>query len=138
MIVVHVFGVLVGLGLIIATSLSVLRQLVIPRARLGPIGRTVDLVVDKGFRIATMRVKSYSERDNVLAAQAASFLVVQLVVWLGAYLVGFALLIWPATDHIGVAFRESGSSMFTLGFVAAGGNRTHRARRHRRGRSASP
>jgi hypothetical protein len=123
-IVVRIFGVLVGLSLIVATSSSVLRQLVIPRARLGPIGRTVDRIVDMGFRIATMRVKAYPDRDNILAAQAAGFLVVQLAVWLASYLIGFALLIWPATHNIGVAFREAGSSMFTLGFVAPVGNQT--------------
>jgi hypothetical protein len=123
-IVVRILGVLVGVALIAATSLSVMRQLVIPRAQLGPIGRTVDLVVDKGFQVATRRVKSYEERDGILAAQAATYLIVQLGVWLAGYLVGFALLIWPATDHIGVAFREAGSSMFTLGFVAPVGNGT--------------
>jgi hypothetical protein len=123
-IVVRILGVLVGVALIGATSLSVMRQLVIPRARLGPIGRTVDLIVDKGFQVATRRVKSYEERDGILAAQAATYLLVQLGVWLAGYLVGFALLIWPATDHIGVAFREAGSSMFTLGFIAPVGNGT--------------
>jgi hypothetical protein len=123
-IVVRIVGVLVGVAVIAATSLSVMRQLVIPRARLGPIGRTVDRVVDRGFQIATRRVKSYEDRDGILAAQAATYLLVQLGVWLAGYLVGFALLIWPATDHIGVAFRESGSSMFTLGFIAPVGNGT--------------
>jgi hypothetical protein len=122
--VVRIVGVLIGLALIVATTSSVMRQLVIPRARVGPIGRTVDQVVDAGFRLATIRVKSYAERDNILAAQAAGYLLVQLAVWLAAYLVGFALLIWPATDHIGIAFREAGSSMFTLGFVAPVGNGT--------------
>jgi hypothetical protein len=123
-IVVRIIGVLVGVVVITATSLSVMRQLVIPRARLGPIGRTVDRVVDKCFQVATRRVKSYEERDGILAAQAATYLIVQLGVWLAGYLVGFALLIWPATDHIGIAFRESGSSMFTLGFIAPVGNGT--------------
>jgi hypothetical protein len=123
-IVVRVVGVVLGLALIVATSSSVLRQLVIPRARLGPIGRAVDRAVDMAFRVATRRVTSYAGRDSILAAQAAGFLVVQLAVWLAAYLIGFALLIWPATHHIGVAFRESGSSMFTLGFIAPAGNKT--------------
>jgi hypothetical protein len=122
--VVRIIGVLVGIAVIVATSLSVMRQLVIPRARLGPIGRTVDRVVDAGFRVVTHRMKSYEERDNALAAQAATYLIVQLGVWLAGYLVGFALLIWPATHNLGVAFRESGSSMFTLGFVAPVGNGT--------------
>jgi hypothetical protein len=122
--VVRIVGVLVGVLIIIAASLSVMRQLVIPRARLGPIGHTVDRVVDAGFQLATHRMTSYEERDNALAAQAATYLIVQLAVWLAGYLVGFALLIWPSTHNLGVAFRESGSSMFTLGFVAPVGNGT--------------
>jgi hypothetical protein len=122
--VVRIIGVLVGVLVITASSLSVMRQLVIPRGRLGPIGRTVDRVVDIGFQIATHRVKTYEDRDGILAAQAATYLIVQLGVWLSGYLVGFALLIWPATHNLGVAFRESGSSMFTLGFVAPVGDGT--------------
>jgi hypothetical protein len=121
---VPVLGVLVGVFLIVSTSTSVMRQLIIPRARMGPIGRAVDQVVDVAFQLVTRRVRVYARRDSILAAQAATFLLVQLMVWLAAYLVAFALLIWPTTHHLGVAFRESGSSMFTLGFVAPAGART--------------
>jgi hypothetical protein len=115
------FAAALGVVVVVFTSVSVLSTLVIPRARLGRIGRVVDTTVDGAFRLATRRVSSYEERDTILAAQAAFYLVTLLAVWLGGYLVGFALLIWPSTHHLGLAFRESGSSMFTLGFVAPGG-----------------
>ncbi|HVV74453.1 MAG TPA: hypothetical protein VHC43_00335 [Mycobacteriales bacterium] len=102
---------------VILTSISVLRTLIVPRASIGRIARIVDLVTDAAFRVATRRVRSYEERDTILAAQAAVYLVVLLATWLAGYFVGYGLLLWPATHHIGYAFRECASSMFTLGFV---------------------
>jgi hypothetical protein len=118
---VRVVGVIVAVVIIVATSISVMRSLIIPRARSGWIGQAVDVVVDKAFIVATHRIHDYEDRDNALAGQAAAYLVLQLTVWLGAYLIGFALLVWPSTHNIGFAFREAGSSMFTLGFVPAAG-----------------
>jgi hypothetical protein len=110
-----------GVFLVVFTLISVLRTLVIPRASLGPIGRVVDRSVDAAFRLATHRMSDYEDRDRILAAQAAVYLVALLAVWLVGFLIGFALLVWPSAHNLGVAFRESGSSMFTLGFVAPGG-----------------
>ncbi|HVW82262.1 MAG TPA: hypothetical protein VHB69_15120 [Mycobacteriales bacterium] len=110
-----------GAFLVVFTSVSVLRTLVIPRASLGPIGRTVDRGVDWLFQLVTRRMDSYEERDTVLAAQAAVYLVTLLGVWLAGFLVGFGFALWPSTHNLGLALRESGSSMFTLGFVAPTG-----------------
>ncbi|HVT63641.1 MAG TPA: hypothetical protein VHD81_00620 [Mycobacteriales bacterium] len=114
-------GAVVGAVIVLLTSVSVLRTLIVPRASLGPIGRVVDRVTDSGFRLATRRTSSYEERDTILAAQAAVYLVTLLAMWLGGYLLGYALMLWPFTHHIGFAFRECGSSMFTLGFVPPAG-----------------
>jgi hypothetical protein len=117
-------GIVAALGLVLVavTLASVLRTLIIPRGAYSKFGRLVDRTVDMGFLLATKRVRSYEERDEILAAQAAIYLVALLAAWLVAFLVGFAFLLWPSTHNIGRAFRESGSSMFTLGFVPAGGN----------------
>jgi hypothetical protein len=74
--------------------------------------------------LITKRIESYEDRDTILAAQAAIYLVTLLAVWLAGFVVGFALVLWPATHGIGGAFRESGSSLFTLGFVPPSGNGT--------------
>jgi hypothetical protein len=112
----------IGLVLVLLTLASVLRTLIIPRGSYSKFGRLVDRIVDMGFQVATKRVRSYEERDEILAAQAAVYLVTLLATWLAAFLIGFALLLWPSTHDIAGAFRESGSSIFTLGFVPAGGN----------------
>jgi hypothetical protein len=122
MTVVRVFGVFVAVLVIGSTTVSVMRTLIIPRASLGRIGRIVDTIVDRAFVVATHRITDYERRDTVLASQAAVYLLTLLAVWLAAYTAAFALLLWPTTHHIGAAFRESGSSMFTLGFDAPSGN----------------
>jgi hypothetical protein len=111
----------IGVVIVFLTSVNVLRTLIVPRASIGRIGRIVDSVTDGAFRLATRRVSTYEERDTILAAQAAVYLVTLLAVWLAGYLVGYALVLWPFTHHIGFAFRECGSSMFTLGFVPPAG-----------------
>jgi hypothetical protein len=122
MTVVRVICVLLAIVVIGSTTVSVMRTLIIPRASLGRIGRVVDTVVDKTFVLLTHRMTSYEDRDNVLAAQAAVYLLTLLAVWLAAFTTGFAFLLWPTTHNIGAAFRESGSSMFTLGFDAPSGS----------------
>jgi hypothetical protein len=116
--VIRLLGVIVAVVVIAATTMSVMRTLIIPRASLGAIGRAVDTVIDRLFVLATRRMTDYIDRDRILAGQAAVYLLGLLAVWLLAYVVGFALVLWPSTRHIGIAFRESGSSLFTLGFVA--------------------
>ncbi|HWC34649.1 MAG TPA: hypothetical protein VG650_07455 [Mycobacteriales bacterium] len=111
----------IGVVIVVLTSSSVLRTLIVPRASIGRIGRIVDRATDAAFRLATRRVSTYEERDTILAAQSAVYLVTLLAVWLVGYLVGYALLLWPFTHRIGFAFRECGSSMFTLGFVPPAG-----------------
>jgi hypothetical protein len=117
-------GVAFGVLIVGATLASVLRTLIIPRGSFGFYGRLCDKAVDAAFLMASRRVDNYEERDNVLAAQAAVYLVVLLASWLAGFLVGFALILWPATNDIQAAFRESASSLFTLGFVPASGNTT--------------
>jgi len=50
-------------------------------------------------------------------------LLIRLAVWLGLLVVGFALLLLPSLDgHVGQAFSDAGSSMFTLGYAAPVGS----------------
>jgi hypothetical protein len=122
MAVVRALGVVLGVAGIVFTTVSVMRTLIIPRASLGRIGRVVDQIVDKVFVMATVRITDYEDRDTILAGQAAVYLISLLATWLAAYFVGFGLLLWPSTHDFGTAMRESGSSLFTLGFVGASDN----------------
>ncbi|MBV9486755.1 MAG: hypothetical protein JO246_11935 [Frankiaceae bacterium] len=119
---VRAIGVVIGLLIVVSTVISVLRTLIIPRASLGPVGRVVDAVVDRAFALATRPIGEYEARDHVLAGQAAVYLLALLATWMAAFVLGFALWLWPTTGDLAAAFRESGSSLFTLGFVPADGN----------------
>jgi hypothetical protein len=111
----------VGGVLVIGTSISVLKTLVMPGGRIGRLYRTVGRLVDRVFRLAVHRVPSYERRDRVLAFEAPVVLAGLLASWLVAYLVGFGLVLWPVVGDLAAALRESGSSLFTLGFASTNG-----------------
>jgi hypothetical protein len=112
-------GFAVGLVVVTVTMASVAGTLVVPRAVNSPLSRAVDRFLDIAFFLATKRVRSFVRRDRILAWQAPMSLLVRLAVWLGMLIVGFALLLLPSLNgHLGQAFSESGSSLFTLGYAA--------------------
>ncbi|MGI9538945.1 MAG: hypothetical protein ACR2N6_02210, partial [Miltoncostaeaceae bacterium] len=61
--------------------------------------------------------------ERLLSAIGPLVVLQNLVVWLGLYLVGYGLILWPLMEGPGDprlddALRASGSSLFTLGFAA--------------------
>ena len=102
----------------LVTSYSVLSTLVIPGGRAGLALRTVDRSVDALFRTAASHRREALSRHRVLQAQAPVILAATLATWLVGFLIGFALLLWPQTTDLPAALRESGSSLFTLGFAS--------------------
>jgi hypothetical protein len=112
-------GFAIGLMVLMSTLMSVAGTLVVPRAVSSPVSRGVDWCLDITFLLVTRRVRSFERRDRILAWQAPLSLLVRLAVWLGLLVVGFALLLLPSMKgHLGQAFSESGSSVFTLGYAA--------------------
>jgi hypothetical protein len=115
---VRILGAALGGLLVIVTSLSVLRSLVMPGGRAGRVMKTIDRVTSRGFQAGTGSMRDYKRRNAVLAFHAPLMLASMLGVWLLAYLVGFALLLWPSAGAFAAALRESGSSLLTLGFAS--------------------
>ena len=103
--------------LVLWTSSSVLETLVTPGVQVERLYRTVYLTIDQPFRWLSYLVPDYRRRYRFMVFQAPLTLVVGLFSWLLAYLVGYALLLWPSTRDAASALRESGSSLFTLGFA---------------------
>ena len=66
------------------------------------------------FRLICRPVSAYRRRDRIMAGQAAVILLGQIAVWLGAFYIGYALLIWPVTASIGVAFTSVGAGPVDL------------------------
>jgi hypothetical protein len=120
---VRVVAAVLGVALVVATALSVIRTLIVPRSTPGGLARALDRGVDAVFHAICHRFADYEDRDRILAGQAAAVLVVQLAVWLAGFLLGFGLQLWPWTHDAAGSMREATSSLFTLGFAShhAGG-----------------
>jgi hypothetical protein len=114
----------VGAMLVLTTWYSVTGTLIVPRPVTSWLTRGVDQAVNKAFWLAISFIDDHKKRDRVLAAQAATVLIAQLIAWLGLALAGFALLLWPFASRGGLAFAftAAGSSMFTLGFAEPSGD----------------
>ena len=112
-------GLLSALGalLVLTSGASVIGTVVVPRAVGSRLTGFADWLVARVFLALERLVRDPQRRDDVLAFRAAAILIMQLVVWLAAYLLGFALLLLPFTDHgPGFTLTEAGSAMTTLGF----------------------
>jgi hypothetical protein len=117
----HVVATVVGVALVVVTMSDVVGRLVIPRARSSAFGRGVDRVVDGVFQLLVSRFANYEDKDRVLAAQPAVYLLLLLGALLLAFEIEYALLLWPWTEGFASALREAGSSLVTLGFAASPG-----------------
>jgi hypothetical protein len=112
-----------GLVIVLLAAGSVIGTLVVPRRVRSTIAKACDTAIEYAFRAMCPIGMSYSRRDSILAWQAPIGLVVRLLVWLALLYTGWALMLVPAVSgHIGRAFSEAGSSMFTLGYSAPAGS----------------
>jgi hypothetical protein len=63
--------------------------------------------------------RSWETKDAFLAFLAPTYVLVLLLAWLGLLLAGFGWILWAVSGlDVGSAFRETASSMFTLGFAS--------------------
>jgi hypothetical protein len=108
-------GFVVGLALLILTLASVVGTLVVPRGIDSTISRWSDAAVDGVFMLATLRMRQKSRREAVFAWQGPITLLVRLSVWIVLLWTAYALVLLPFAGE--AAFREAGSSMFTLGYA---------------------
>jgi hypothetical protein len=120
--VLYAFGVVAGVLLALAITANIVRALIITRARRTVMFDAVDEGVAFLFRVAARPLQTYERKDQLLAAQGAVVILAQLATWLLGYEVAYALLLLPTVNNFSTAFREAGSSMFTLGFIYTHGN----------------
>ena len=111
-----------GVLLVLTSWQSVIGTLIVPRPVPSWLTRWVDRMVLAVYRLLTRPCTSFERRDRILATQAAAILVGQLMVWLGIFVAGFTLVLWPARGRsITAALTDAGSSIFTLGFSEPAG-----------------
>lgn len=119
--VVRWLGAALGVVVVLVTSLSVMRALVIPGGRADWLTRLADRATAAVFRTICKHVDPYERRHRILAAHAPVMLAVMLWAWLSLYVVGYALLLLPVTHSFASGLREAGSSLLTLGFASTRG-----------------
>lgn len=107
-----------GILLLIATTSSLLRTVVVPRSLRSYISELVSRGVISTTRGLARLRKSYVKRDGILAWAGPSILILQLITWLLLYLVAYGLLLYGFSGQtLGDSMRQAGSSLFTLGFA---------------------
>jgi hypothetical protein len=112
----------VGLFLVAGTLFSALQTFVVPRSTQDGLTRAVFIAVRAVFILLMKPVKTYNGRDRIMAFYAPAALLLLVPVWYTAILIGYMLIFWG----LGVptwfeAFRDSGSSLLTLGFAVIDG-----------------
>jgi hypothetical protein len=112
----------VGVLLVVTSASSVIGTLIVPRSVGSWLTRKVDWLVDCFFALVAALVGDYKRRDRILAAQAATLLLAQIIAWLAMFFVGFALIFWPLV-HGGItqAFSLAGPGIWQIGSDLAHG-----------------
>ena len=120
----RIFELALGAWLIAATWLSVVVSLVVPRGLRSSYTRFVHAAVRWPFQLLADRCRAYETKDRVLAWAAPLAILVTLISWLALFLAGYGLLL-AGVSGLGLdpAFREAGSSLFTLGFASSSRDR---------------
>ena len=112
-----------GSALIGVALASLLSTIVVPRSRPSRFTSVVVRSVRALFLSLARRFPRYETRDHVLTLEGPATLVALLGSWLACLFVGYGLIFW-AIDRVAFAdaLRESGSSIFTLGFARVQGS----------------
>jgi hypothetical protein len=108
----------IGALLVLSVLDAAVRTFVLPRGSVVRLTRVVSLGVRAVFNVPLRFMKTYEQRDRLMALYAPLTLLILPGVWLVLVLTGFTLM-FRAVDvpSFGAAFRTSGSSLFTLGFL---------------------
>jgi hypothetical protein len=109
----RIIAAIIGGLLVYTAARSVVGTVIVPRPVGSWLTRWVDRGVTFGYRALTSMIDDHKRRDRLLAGQAATILLGQLVAWVVIFYVGFALLLWPwVPGGIGLAFSVAGPGVF--------------------------
>ena len=106
----------VGVVLVATSAGSVIGTLIVPRSVASWLTKRVDQLVNAAYIVLTKLIDDYHRRDRVLATQAATLLLAQLLAWLAMFFIGFSLIFWPLV-HGGIteAFGTAGPALWEIG-----------------------
>jgi hypothetical protein len=120
-----------AIAALLATFLSILRTVVLPRGVPARLARVTFLGVQSllllWLRLSGSRRHQYATRDRVLAMQGPLGVFGQLIMWASLLFICFAAMFWSLTEtgsfghSVAHSVELSGSSMLTLGTEAPNG-----------------
>jgi hypothetical protein len=114
----RILAALAGILVILATLMSAVRTVILPRGVPVRLGRRVFRAMRFLFDLRVGKDASYERRDRIFALYSPVSLLVLLVVWLSFEFVGYALVfIGIGIEPIRDAATASGSALLTLGLV---------------------
>lgn len=106
----------------VSTLVSAVRVFIVPRGISDRLTALVFRIVRRLFDLAVWRLRSYRQRDRLMAFFAPAGLLTLIFVWLALVLAGYTAMFWAAgVRPVQIAFMTSGSSLLTLGFEAPDG-----------------
>jgi hypothetical protein len=121
----RVIAAVVGGLLVYTAARSVIVTVIVPRSVGSWLTRWVDKGVSFCYGVASKKIKDHKRRDRVLAGQAATILLLQLVAWLAIFYIGFSLLQWPfISGGITSAFDLGSTAVFGPNDALGGAQRT--------------
>jgi hypothetical protein len=111
-----------GLFLVLIDCISLVGTLIVPRPAGGRLMIWVDRLVHAGFQMRTVPVRNYRRRDRILAAEAATLLICQLLAWLAVAYIGFGLMLWPfVSGGVTLSFDTAGPAFWFIGESSVNG-----------------
>jgi len=111
---------LLGVTIVIVTLFSAIKTFVLPRGAPDWLTRLVFNIVRWIFALILSRARTYTLRDRILAFFAPISLLLLVPVWLSLITIGYTGMFWAlGVTSFSDAFRLSGSSILTLGSIAA-------------------
>jgi len=114
--VVRLVALIIGIGLVAGTALSVFTALVVPRVTSSRMMRGIARVLGGSARYVLPRLPTFELRDRLMSMVGPAAMIMLFVLWLAMLVVGFGLIGWWASGQtFGTALAVSGSSVFTLG-----------------------
>lgn len=112
----------IGAVLVYLTLRSAIQTFILPRSARDPLVTFVFNVTRKIFDFRLRTTRDYARRDRIMAFYAPLSLMCVLLSWYLLVMFGYTLMFHAiGVDDWYLAFRDSGSSLLTLGFESAHG-----------------
>ena len=120
---IFVFGAL----LVLMALSSAIRSFVLPRSDNVFLTRMVFMNVNRLLQLRVRRVKTYAQKDHIMAFYAPLTLLILPVVWLISVLVGYTCMLWALGAGDGTGLQEGGAGPRQMPARLPGPDQLHRA-----------